>query len=173
MTVAVLSLIVKAVGAQEDLVDTFENVGYLVIATMLAMVMHYSLTYVGGYFLLTRTNPFAYLHHILPAQTMAFACASSAATIPMTIKCVKASEKVPDAIARFVVPLGATVNMDLFPLCCHLVGGSQWNRVGCLSLHFASDHIHDRKRWDGSSPFSVLGLDHHCLQHGLQHDWNS
>ena len=111
-TVAVFSLIVKAVGGQEDLADTFENVGYLVIATMLAMIMHVCFCYVGLYFFFTHTNPIIYLRHILPAQTMAFACASSAATIPMTLKCVKASGKVPDAVARFVVPLGATVNMD-------------------------------------------------------------
>lgn len=110
--VAVFSLIVKAVGGQENLKETFENVGYLVIATMLSMVMHYFFTYVGLYMFLTKTNPFAYLRHILPAQTMAFACASSAATIPVTLKSVKATGIVPDAVARFVVPLGATVNMD-------------------------------------------------------------
>lgn len=79
---------------------------------MLAMAMHYFFTYVGCYYFFTRTNPFGYLKHILPAQTMAFACASSAATIPVTLKCVKATGIVPDAIGRFVVPLGATVNMD-------------------------------------------------------------
>ena len=79
---------------------------------MLAMFMHVVFTYIGVYFLFTRTNPITYLKNIIPAQTMAFACASSAATIPMTLKCVKASGKVPDAVARFVVPLGATVNMD-------------------------------------------------------------
>lgn len=53
---------------------------------------------------------------------MAFACASSAATIPMTMRCVKESGQVPDPIARFVVPLGATINMDggaiYFPCAC-------------------------------------------------------
>lgn len=109
---AVFSLIVKAVGGQEDLADAFGNVGYLVVATMLAMLMHYFFTYVGCYMIFTRTNPFEYLRHLVPAQTMAFACASSAATIPVTLKCVKASGIVPDTIGRFVVPLGATVNMD-------------------------------------------------------------
>jgi len=109
---AVFSLIVKAVGGQENLADTFENVGYLVIATMLAMLFHYVFTYIGLYMLFTRTNPFTFLRHLIPAQTMAFACASSAATIPMTLKCVKSTGIVPDAVGRFVVPLGATVNMD-------------------------------------------------------------
>ena len=92
--------------------DAFENVGYLVIATILAMLFHYFFTYVGCYLFFTRTNPFTYLRHLVPAQTMAFACASSAATIPMTLKCVKSTGIVPDAVGRFVVPLGATVNMD-------------------------------------------------------------
>mmetsp|Transcript_3948 Transcript_3948/g.7867 ORF Transcript_3948/g.7867 Transcript_3948/m.7867 type:complete len:534 (+) Transcript_3948:72-1673(+) len=109
---AVFSLIVKAVGGQENLADTFENVGYLVIATILAMIFHYFFTYIGCYMFFTRTNPFTFLRHLIPAQTMAFACASSAATIPMTLKCVKATGIVPDAVGRFVVPLGATVNMD-------------------------------------------------------------
>jgi Na+/H+-dicarboxylate symporter len=76
-----MSLIIKAVGAQEDLKATFENVGYLVIATMMAMIMHYFFVYVGCFAFFTKSNPFTYLKHILPAQTMAFACASSAATV--------------------------------------------------------------------------------------------
>jgi len=53
---------------------------------------------------------------------MAFACASSAATIPMTLKSVRSTGKVPESILKFVVPLGATVNMDgsaiYFPCAC-------------------------------------------------------
>ncbi len=48
----------------------------------------------------------------IPAQTMAFACSSSAATLPMTMKCVKSTGRVPTSVASFVLPLGATVNMD-------------------------------------------------------------
>jgi Na+/H+-dicarboxylate symporter len=112
----------KAVGGQNDLAGMFENVGYLVIATILAMMLQFFVVYVGFFAFFTRTNPFAYLRYIIPAQTMAFACASSAATIPVTLKSVKSTGRVPDAIARFVVPLGATVNMDggaiYFPCAC-------------------------------------------------------
>jgi Na+/H+-dicarboxylate symporter len=102
----------KAVGGQEDLATMFENVGYLVVATVLAMALQFFVVYVGLFAFFTRSNPFAYLKCIIPAQTMAFACASSAATIPMTLKSVQSTGRVPDSIARFVVPLGATVNMD-------------------------------------------------------------
>lgn len=119
---AVFSLIVKAVGSQENLKDAFANVGYLVVATIVAMVAHYFITYVAMYTLITKSNAFHYLRFAVPAQTMAFACASSAATLPMTLKSVESSGKVPDPIARFVCPLGATVNMDggaiYFPCAC-------------------------------------------------------
>lgn len=116
------SLIVKAVGGQEDLATAFGNVGWLVVATMIAMGLQILLVYIGVFSIVTRSNPFSYLAHIVPAQTMAFACASSAATIPMTLKSVQSTGRVPTPIARFVVPLGATVNMDggaiYFPCAC-------------------------------------------------------
>jgi Na+/H+-dicarboxylate symporter len=112
----------KAVGGQSDLGEMFENVGYLVVATVLAMMLQFLVVYVGLFAVVTRTNPFNYLKFIVPAQTMAFACASSAATIPVTLKSVQATGRVPKSIARFVVPLGATVNMDggaiYFPCAC-------------------------------------------------------
>lgn len=84
--------------------------------------MQVFIVYIGAYALITRSNPFAYLKHITPAQTMAFASASSAATIPMTIKSVLSTGRVSETITRFVVPLGATVNMDggaiYFPCAC-------------------------------------------------------
>lgn len=100
----------------------FENVGYLVMATSIAMILQVFVVYLGMFAVITKSNPFEYLKHIVPAQVMAFACASSAATIPVTLKSVEATGKVPKAIASFVVPLGATVNMDggaiYFPCAC-------------------------------------------------------
>jgi solute carrier family 1 (neutral amino acid transporter) protein 5 len=119
---AVLSLIAAAVGDQEDLVDSFANVGYLVLASCFGMAMQFLVVHVIIFYLVTKTNPFAYLRCIIPAQTMAFACASSAATIPMTLKSVRSTGVVPETVLRFVVPLGATINMDgsaiYFPCAC-------------------------------------------------------
>lgn len=119
---AVFSLIVKAVGSQSDLKQAFSNVGFLVVATMIAMIVHYLIIDWGLFAIITKSNPWGYMQHLLPAQTMAFACASSAATIPVTLRSVQNTGRVPEAIARFVVPLGATVNMDggaiYFPCAC-------------------------------------------------------
>ena len=47
-----------------------------------------------------------------PAQFLAFSTSSSAATLPVTIECVQGNLKVPAKISDFVLPIGATVNMD-------------------------------------------------------------
>jgi Na+/H+-dicarboxylate symporter len=119
---AVLSLISAQVGKQDDLLDKFANVGYLVLSLLLGLAAHSLIIHFGLWYFITKTNPIDYLKFLIPAQTMAFACSSSAATLPMTQKCVKSSGRVPDSIGRFVLPLGATVNMDgttiYFTTCC-------------------------------------------------------
>jgi Na+/H+-dicarboxylate symporter len=49
---------------------------------------------------------------ISPAQFMAFSTSSSAATLPVTMEVVHENLKVPERISSFVLPIGATVNMD-------------------------------------------------------------
>lgn len=47
-----------------------------------------------------------------PAQTLAFSTSSSAATLPVTMECVEQNLGVDKKVASFVLPIGATVNMD-------------------------------------------------------------
>ena len=53
-----------------------------------------------------------YVKNCAPALTTAFSTGSSAATLPLTIECTRSRNGVPAHIANFVLPLGATVNMD-------------------------------------------------------------
>jgi Na+/H+-dicarboxylate symporter len=53
-----------------------------------------------------------FLKGISPAQTLAFSTSSSAATLPVTMECVEENLKVDKKITSFVLPIGATVNMD-------------------------------------------------------------
>jgi Na+/H+-dicarboxylate symporter len=91
-------------------------------SAIVGFALHFVITDVCLLGFISKKNPFTYLKHIIPAQTTAFASASSAATLPVTLKCVRGSGVVPDAITSFVVPLGATVNMDgsaiYIPCCC-------------------------------------------------------
>src|SRR5690606_38717163 len=54
----------------------------------------------------------SFLKGIGPAQLMAFSTSSSAATLPVTMECVQENLKVSPRISSFVLPIGATVNMD-------------------------------------------------------------
>ncbi|MBU2060774.1 MAG: dicarboxylate/amino acid:cation symporter [Bacteroidetes bacterium] len=58
-----------------------------------------------------RINPITFFKAIAPAQLLAFSTSSSAATLPVTMECVT-DLGVDDEISSFVLPLGATVNMD-------------------------------------------------------------
>ncbi|MDG5800551.1 dicarboxylate/amino acid:cation symporter [Marinilabiliaceae bacterium ANBcel2] len=53
-----------------------------------------------------------FLRGISPAQMLAFSTSSSAATLPVTIECVEENLKVDKKITSFVLPIGATINMD-------------------------------------------------------------
>ena len=62
--------------------------------------------------LLARRNPFTYTFNLLRALLTAMSTASSSATLPITMECVEHHNKVSNRSASFVLPLGATVNMD-------------------------------------------------------------
>jgi len=62
--------------------------------------------------LLARRNPLKYLGAMVPAILTAWSTASSSATLPVTIECAEQRGKVSKKSAGFVLPLGATINMD-------------------------------------------------------------
>jgi Na+/H+-dicarboxylate symporter len=63
-------------------------------------------------FIFARIKPKRFFNAIAPAQLLAFSTSSSAATLPVTMECVIDNLGVDEEVASFVLPLGATVNMD-------------------------------------------------------------
>ena len=59
-----------------------------------------------------RYSPLKFIQDMFSAVATAFSTASSAATLPVTIECLEENTGVPNKIAGFVLPLGATINMD-------------------------------------------------------------
>lgn len=79
---------------------------------MLGLFLHgFGILFITFY-LITKRSPFIYFRRMLPALTTAFSTASSSATIPVTLECVIKNNKIEPKIADFVIPLGATINMD-------------------------------------------------------------
>jgi len=85
----------------------------------------YSLSVLGGLLLMAfviyptimkifvrRLSYREFLKGISPAQMLAFSTSSSAATLPVTLECVEENLKVDPKVSSFVLPIGATVNMD-------------------------------------------------------------
>ena len=60
----------------------------------------------------TRRNPFRFMYQMSQALLTAFSTASSTATLPITMNCVVEKAKVSKQSSDFVLPLGATINMD-------------------------------------------------------------
>ncbi len=62
--------------------------------------------------LFTKMNYVRFIKGILPAQILGFSTSSSAATLPITMDCAEKNLGVPEEVSSFVLPLGATINMD-------------------------------------------------------------
>lgn len=60
----------------------------------------------------TKTKPIKFFKGIAPAQLLAFSTSSSAATLPVTMECCEENLKVSKEVTSFVLPIGATINMD-------------------------------------------------------------
>jgi Na+/H+-dicarboxylate symporter len=90
---------------------------------LLYALLFYSAVVVGGLLLMvcfylvlvtviTKRNPFWFLKQISPAQLLAFSTSSSAATLPVTMERVEEHLGVDKEVSSFVLPVGATINMD-------------------------------------------------------------
>ena len=62
--------------------------------------------------ILIKKSPSFFFKGIAPAQLLAFSTSSSAATLPVTMECVEGNLGVDKEVTSFVLPIGATINMD-------------------------------------------------------------
>ena len=62
--------------------------------------------------LFVKVNPIKHFRAIAPAMVTAFSTSSSSATLPVTMKCVNENVKASNEVTSFVIPMGATINMD-------------------------------------------------------------
>ena len=93
--------------------DVLLPLGKVIIGVYLACILHVLLTLTGGgIMLLGRLNPVRYLRGSIDAQAVAFTTTSSSGTLPVTISCARENLGVSKGMSSFVLPLGATINMD-------------------------------------------------------------
>ncbi|MCG3184816.1 MAG: Proton/glutamate-aspartate symporter [Planctomycetes bacterium] len=82
------------------------------LTVIVGLGIHVLVVLPGIYWLVRKQNPFKYMLGMAQALLTAFSTASSSATLPITMECAKTNNKVGDRAAGFVLPLGATINMD-------------------------------------------------------------
>lgn len=83
-----------------------------IIAVAVACLIHALLVYSSSVKIFAKMNPITFFKGIAPAAAVAFSTASSAGTLPVTIKNTQENLGVSNKISSFVLPLGATINMD-------------------------------------------------------------
>ena len=85
---------------------------WYIFAVILGLLLHTVLVYstlVRGF---GKMNPLVFFKGIRNAQAIGFSTSSSAATLPVTFDCVEKNLKINKTVSGFVLPLGATINMD-------------------------------------------------------------
>ncbi|TSK22668.1 Neutral amino acid transporter A [Bagarius yarrelli] len=108
----IMFLVGSKIVEMEDVVLLVTSLGKYIFASILGHIIHGGIILPLIYFGLTRKNPFTFLSGLITPFTTAFATCSSSATLPSMIKCVEENNGVDKRISRFILPIGATVNMD-------------------------------------------------------------
>uniref|UniRef100_A0A4X2KX93 Amino acid transporter n=1 Tax=Vombatus ursinus TaxID=29139 RepID=A0A4X2KX93_VOMUR len=129
--VGIMFLIAGKIVEMEDVGRLFASLGKYVCCCILGHIIHGLLVLPLIYFLITRKNPYRFLWGIVPALATAFGTSSSSATLPLMMECVEEKNGVSKHISRFILPIGATVNMDGAALfqCVAAVFIAQLNNV--------------------------------------------
>ena len=104
---ALLANVVVSSGDPEILMALLKYAFVIVFGLILMIAIYCSIV-----MFFTKTNPFWFLKQISPAQLLAFSTSSSAATLPVTMERVEEHIGVDKEVSSFVLPVGATINMD-------------------------------------------------------------
>ncbi|CAM4595126.1 unnamed protein product [Leuciscus chuanchicus] len=89
-----------------------KKLGFYAITVVMGLVLHGLFILPSMYFFITKKSPIVYIRGILQALLISLATSSSSATLPITFKCLLENNHIDRRIIRFVLPVGATINMD-------------------------------------------------------------
>lgn len=92
--------------------EIFGTLAWYMLTVALALLLHASVTLPFIIRLVARRSPLSFLRAMSPALLTAFSTASSNAALPLTMTCVEQRGGVSNRTSSFVLPLGATINMD-------------------------------------------------------------
>ncbi|CAK6435132.1 unnamed protein product [Pipistrellus nathusii] len=110
--VGIMFLVGSKIVEMKDIVMLVTRLGKYIFTSILGHFIHGGIVLPLIYFVFTQKNPFKFLLGLLTPFATAFATCSSSATLPSMMKCIEENNGVDKRISRFILPIGATVNMD-------------------------------------------------------------
>lgn len=93
-------------------IQLMKALGVYSLSVVLGLALMVFITYPLILKVFTKMPYLRFVKGILPAQVLAFSTSSSAATLPVTLDCAEKNLGISEEVASFVLPLGATINMD-------------------------------------------------------------
>ena len=106
----VMALLAQLIATQD--VAVLGSLGKFVAVVVGTTLLHGLVALPLVLYLVTGITPLRFLHGAREALVTAFATSSSSATLPITLRCAQQNLRVKPEVAGFVLPLGATINMD-------------------------------------------------------------
>ena len=110
--IGIFFLIVAKILEMADLRDFVGSLGLYMLTVLAGLLIHGLIVLPLILFIITRINSFKYIRGMSQALVTAFGTGSSSATLPVTYRCVEENNHIDPRVSRFVLPVGATVNMD-------------------------------------------------------------
>jgi len=109
---ALVSSKLGAAGGGDLFLAELLKIGKFALTVILGLMIHALITLPAILYFVAKQNPLTYFKNMSAALTTALSTASSAATLPVTIENVEKENKISRRTTLFVIPLGATVNMN-------------------------------------------------------------
>lgn len=108
----VFGIVAKVISDQDDLVNLMSKMGLYMATVILGLIVHFAVTLPLMVYFVGKSRPFKHMNNLSAALFTAFSTASSNATLPLSMSAVENNSGVSNKITSFVLPLGATINMN-------------------------------------------------------------
>lgn len=108
----VFFLVTSKILEMKSFAEMMEKLGLYFATVLLGLFVHGLVVLPAIFLVFTKTLPFRFLGNMSQAFITAFGTASSSASLPVSMNCLEDLNNIDPRVSRFVMPIGATINMD-------------------------------------------------------------